>query len=323
VRAVTGGESPAAGVFVAPVATEANGMQIVLRSDPAAVVADGSGRATLSWAAPGWKRVKADAGGHVRSNRLDVCVRPCPDAPPDVGVRTPPPATVPAPRRTPPGGGSLAVGRTRRGELRAGGVRVSLPRITADGNPTGLVSVRWTVRDAGPGLRRFEIASRLPGGRWVRRARGTSQVSALLDLPTARESALRMRIVAAGGERATAVFGRVLVPRDDRVREVRFARHARTVADPLAWRQTVTRLHRGGRVSTRLPAGRPALVVRGARRGARIEVRAGARRRVVALRTRRDGATRFAVAHRRARPGLVRFRVLRGTVDVDGVAATP
>ena len=330
VASANGVDGPAAGVSVSPVATGANGVQTVLRSDPSTVVTDAGGRAVLSWSEPGWKRIKADADGHVRSNRLDVCVLApgatgCADAPPpDTGVRTPPPSRVPEPAGGRPGSGSLVIERRGRGrELRAGGLRVSLPRITADGNPTGLVGVRWSVLDAGPGLRSLELHSRLAGSRWLRRFRGVAQRSALLDLPIGRVSSLRATATAATGESATAAFGSVVVPRDDRVRPLRFSGRRAQVKDPLAWRQTVTRLRRGGRLAVRLPAGRPALVVRGARRGARIGVVAGGRRRTLRVGARRDGATRFAVTGRRSRPGLVRFRVLRGTVDVDGVAVTP
>lgn len=310
---------PAAGVLVAPVATAADGVQTVLRSDAATVTTDAAGQATLTWSTPGWKRIKADANGYVRSNRLDVCVTPCTDPPPDVPVRTPPDSTVPDPTGPQPGSGSLALGPPKRGELVAGPVRVR-PRITTDGNPTGLVGVRWSLR--GSGLREYAIESRVRGGRWKRQARGTAGLSALLDLPIGRVSELRMRIVATTGETATARFGRVLVPRDERVRALRFAGLHRAVKDPLAWRQTVTLLKRGGRLATRLPAGRPALVVRGARNGARIEVRAAGRRQVVRVAARRDGATRFAIARRRE-AGLVRFRVIEGSVSVDGVAVTP
>jgi hypothetical protein len=154
----------------------------------------------------------------------------------------------------------------------------------------------------------------------VRRARGTRELSALLDLPIARVSALRMRIVAASGETAVGRIGSVLVPRDERL--LRFRGPHRESVDPLAWRRSLTTVRRDGRLTARLPAGRPVLVVRG-RRAARVEVRAAGRRHVVRVRARRDGATRFVRAGRRARAGDVRFRVLRGIVGVDGVAATP
>ncbi len=310
-----GSETAAARAGIAPVVTDARGIQTT--GAPVATT-DAAGRATLSWSTPGWKRIKAVADGHVRSNRLDVCVTPCTAAPPGGGVVKPPPSTVPEPRGGRPGSGSLVVGRGGRGELRAGAVRVTRPRITADGNPTGLVSVRWSL--AAGSLRSWALESRLAGGRWVRRARGTTERSALLDLPIARVSALRMRIVAAGGETAAARIGSVLVPRDERLLDFR-GPHRESV-DPLAWRRSLTTVRRGGRLAVRLPAGRPALVVRG-RSGARIEVRAGGRRQVVRVAARRDGATRFVRARRRARAGAVRFRVLRGALGVDGAAATP
>jgi hypothetical protein len=323
----TGDEAPAAGVGVSPVSTDGRGIQTVLAADAATVTTDGAGRATLSWSTPGWKRIKASAHGHVRSNRLDVCVKHagvegCPSPPPDAGVRTPPPSSLPRPSGRRPGDGSLAVGRRRVRELRAGAVRLGRPRITADGNPTGLVSVRWSLLAGAGSIRSIDVESRLPGARWVRRERVTTRTSVLLDLPVARLSEIRLRVTAKMGERAAARLGGVLVPRDERVREVRFRGRRERVRDPRAWRQTLTTLQRGARLTTRLPAGRPTLVVRG-RRSARVEIRAAGRRRVVRVAGRRDGATRFVRGPARRRAGAVRFRVLRGRAGVDGVAASP
>ena len=112
-----GSETAAAQAGIAPVVTDARGIQTT--GAPVATT-DAAGRATLSWSTPGWKRIKAVADGHVRSNRLDVCVTPCTAAPPGGGVVKPPPSTVPEPRGGRPGSGSLVVGRGGRGDAARG-----------------------------------------------------------------------------------------------------------------------------------------------------------------------------------------------------------
>ncbi|EHN11157.1 hypothetical protein PAI11_19770 [Patulibacter medicamentivorans] len=329
-----GGYGDQAGVGVSPVATAANGFQTVLRSDPATKITGADGRTTLSWSTPGWKRIKAERAGAVRSNRLDVCVRApgqadCGPLPADARTRTPPPPSVPEPPKDSSGGGgggSLVDGPGESAPVAVGDVRLSAPRITADGNPTGLVGVRWEVLSAGSGLRSWTIESRLRGvrgARWTRQASGTTQTTALLDLPIARTSQLRVRFVAASGRTSLRTVGEVVVPRDDRVRQLRFGGRLSRVADPRAWRLTVTRLSRGATLRTRLAAGRPTLVVRAARRAARIELRVGRRVQRLTVPGRRDGRTIFVSGRRRTAAGEVRVRVLSGTVAVDGVAARP
>ena len=98
---------PAAGVAVAPVQTEAGtGFQTVEVGNPTAVVTAADGSASVTFADPGWHRVKAqDEENHVRSNRLDVCVEPaggggCGPLSPDAQVRVP--ARYRAPSGAPP-----------------------------------------------------------------------------------------------------------------------------------------------------------------------------------------------------------------------------
>jgi len=90
---------PAADVAIAPVATDADGVELADPAHPLATT-DAAGDASVSFALPGWYRVKAsDDAVYVRSNRLDVCVRPCGDPPADTLVRSAPTAS-PTPTAT-------------------------------------------------------------------------------------------------------------------------------------------------------------------------------------------------------------------------------
>lgn len=86
----------AAGVIVAPVATDPkSGFQTVETAAPDAVTTAADGSAELTFASPGWHRIKAQKeAGFIRSNRLDVCVEPvgggsCGPLPADAVLRVP------------------------------------------------------------------------------------------------------------------------------------------------------------------------------------------------------------------------------------------
>jgi hypothetical protein len=70
------GFAPYAGASVAPVSTSAQGFETVQSESPQTVVTDAEGKASITFVAAGWHRLKAIASGTglVRSNRLDVCV---------------------------------------------------------------------------------------------------------------------------------------------------------------------------------------------------------------------------------------------------------
>jgi hypothetical protein len=92
---------PAVGVKVAPVTTASSGFQTVNTGDARAVTTTSSGTATYTFPGTGWYRIKAAGTGFIRSNRLDVCVRPTPSTdcgalPADAQVRTPPAAAAAA-----------------------------------------------------------------------------------------------------------------------------------------------------------------------------------------------------------------------------------
>jgi hypothetical protein len=81
------GSMPYAGADVSPVKTSANGFENTEATSPQTVTTNAEGKASITFTAPGWHRIKAAAfkkvieGGMereveaaIRSNRLDVCV---------------------------------------------------------------------------------------------------------------------------------------------------------------------------------------------------------------------------------------------------------
>lgn len=327
-----GSRLPAPGVRVAPVVTAPNGAQTTAESDPATVTTNAAGQAALAWATPGWKRVKATAPGYVRSNRLDVCVTAadgsgCGNPPLDVGPRQPPPSTVPTPPKQPSGSGDLVVsgGQQRGRAFSVGDLRVDGLHVTTDGNPSGMVGVRWNV--IGGATRAWRIDYRVPTDRrprWRRAAHGRTELSTLLDLPTGRGVELRIRITPPRGRSVTRSVGSVVVPVDDRVRQVAIGGSRKRESDPLAWRRTVTVLRRGAVVRTKLPAGRPTVVVRSDAKRAVIQVRSGATGtwQRLTIRGRKDGRTAIVRAKKHRRSSTVQVRVVSGKVRLDGMAVT-
>lgn len=329
-----GARGPAAGVIVAPVTTDGNGWQTVARGAAGAQLTGLDGSATLVWDTPGWKRIKADADGFVRSNRLDVCVLDasgadvCGPPPADSEPRTAPATTLPAP--TPEGGGGSGDltdgGAPRVPAITVGGTEVSGLRVTTDGHASGLVNVRWTV--AGAPLKAWRIESRtkpakgIKAGRWKRVASGSDATSAMLDLPTGRTAQLRIRLTGASGPTVTRTLPSVVVPIDDRLRAVRFGGRWARDRDERAWRLTTTRMRTGATLTAKLRAGRPTLVVRADRTRARIELRVGdGKPQRLTVRGRKDGRTQLVSGRRSTKGATIRVKVLSGTVHVDGVAA--
>jgi hypothetical protein len=62
------------GAEVSPLRTAPNGFETVEAGNATSATTGSDGSATLTFAVPGWHRLKATAGGAFRSNRLDVCV---------------------------------------------------------------------------------------------------------------------------------------------------------------------------------------------------------------------------------------------------------
>jgi hypothetical protein len=103
------GSSGFEGADVSPVTTNPiNGFEKVDVEDPATVVTNSAGKASITFTTPGWHRIKATVPGAteegaIRSNRLDVCVpaageTDCGALPPEDEVRVPQ-ATIEAPAR--------------------------------------------------------------------------------------------------------------------------------------------------------------------------------------------------------------------------------
>lgn len=325
-----GARGPAVGVAVVPVITDAGGRQTVVHGGEGATATAADGSATLRWGTPGWKRIKADGDGFVRSNRLDVCVLDavggdCGPPPADSELRAAPATTLPSP--TPEGGsgsGSLVDGSAKAApKVTLGPSTVSGLRVTTDGHASGLVNVRWTV--GGSPLQGWRIESRTKGrkrARWKRVASGREETTAMLDLPVGRTAQLRIRLTGSTGATAVRALPSVVVPTDDRVRKVRFGGRWARDRDLRAWRLTTTRMRRGATLTARVAAGRPTLVVRADRKSARIELRVGnGRTQRITVRGRKDGRTLLVSGRRSAKGGTMRVKVRSGTVHVDGVAA--
>lgn len=149
---------PVASAVVAPVATDpAKGYQEVETSDPSAVTTVADGTVPVTFATPGWHRLKAVKSGHIRSNRLDVCVEPsgggdCGPLPLDAQVRTPPAPEPPSPTPEPPTSNppvSDPAGGGSPGTLPAGSSSISFGRAIAN-REAG--SARIAISVPGPGL---------------------------------------------------------------------------------------------------------------------------------------------------------------------------
>jgi len=323
-----------AGIAVAPVATDP--VTLFQTALPDGVETGGDGRAWRTFDSPGWHRVKAvregatGPDGYVRSNRVDICaidppsVVACPPPPVDVAVR--PPGTDPG-----PGGPRPPTDQppTDPGDRATGGERprLSKPWLLTGLAPRGQFGLRWTVLEAGAGVRSWSVASRAlgkPRCRWARRASGTgARLMARFRLPAGRTHALRLTVVDRRGNRAVTGAGRALAPLDDRSRRLRYAGRWRSARDAGAWRRTVRRGRTGATVRVRLPAGRPTFLLRATRRAARVAVRVGGRSEVFALAPGRADAERTLTARRRPRAGIVELRVLAGEARLDGVAVAP
>ena len=87
-----------------------------------------------------------------------------------------------------------------------------------------------------------------------------------------------------------------------------------------AWLGSVSRAGAGAQVSLTLAAGRPVFLMRATPAAAKVEVSMGSRRQVFAIAAGGAGVPRQITAQPRSNSGRVSLRVLKGTVDLDGVA---
>ncbi len=192
---------PAAGVTVAPVATEpGSGYETVEAGSPDAVVTAADGTAGVSFDSVGWHRLKAqEDAGYVRSNRLDVCVEPmgggsCGPPPSDAQLRVPerylePPApSVLPPPASDPGVSSVP-------SLRLG--RLKLDPHSGAATLVALVSGRGRLRLGGRGVRPF-AAGAGGAGRVALRVRPTTKTLVALRRTGRSPVSLRVAFVADG-----------------------------------------------------------------------------------------------------------------------------
>ena len=312
---LTGAETATPGVAQAYQVTQSGGSpkpiaEAGLTSSPAATITGGSGSFSVTFPGDGWYRLKSDGARFIRSNRVYVCVGACGPAPADAQVRVPP-----TPVFYGPGGAVLRDSPSLAGTTAK--VRIARPVAGTSGYRRGRIVVRWRVIDEGVGLLRWAIgADDLTSARksYVTRARGTSATSASLRLPAGRAYALRFAATDRMQREDTIDLGRVIVPVDERAKNVKRGGPWRKLRSAAAWKGTLLRGRRGARLRVRLPAGRTALLVRGRKAAA---VRIGAK--TVRVRPGR----RTVLGPKRRRAGTVTVSVTRGSIDLDGIAASP
>jgi hypothetical protein len=343
------GSTPYEGADVSPVEAGEKGFERPETENPATVTTGADGKASITFTTPGWHRIKAthlDAEGHedaIRSNRLDVCVPPegeleCGRPPFEDEPRTPayletgeePPLEHEEPSPAPAGttqtsattGVAAFTARTAAGML-----RVRSAHFDARGTARGLIGVHWQPIDGGAGLASWTISSRTlgqKGAKYVIRAHGTRATSALVKLAPGVAYELELTVTDSLGRSATSAIGKVLVPQDDRASgALRYAGSWRHFALAGAWDGGVSRAAAGATVSANLAAGRPVFELREGSREAHVELVDGAQREVLDVGGKRAGALWLLVAPVRSHAGSVTLRVLRGTVDLDGVGVEP
>jgi hypothetical protein len=201
-------------------------------------------------------------------------------------------------------------------------LRVQVPVVDGQGAARGLIGISWRILEAGVGLRSWTISSKVLGSAaaYVTRATGTSATSALLALTPGATYDLQITFTDVLGRNSTTAIGKVLVPLDDRSSGIHYRGRWRKLEQAGAWLSTVSRGGSGAQVTATLGAGRPVFMLRGAPRVAKVEVREGSHRQVFAVAHISGGASRLVAGADRSRAGAVSLRVLKGTVDLDGVA---
>jgi uncharacterized protein DUF4430 len=346
------GSTPYEGAQVSPVEVGEKGFERPETSNPATVTTDAQGKASITFTTPGWHRIKAthfDGEGHedaIRSNRLDVCVPPegeveCGRPPFEDEPRTPAyleagiageefPTKHEEPSSAPAGATQTAATTGVAGftaTTAAGRVRVQSARFDGLGAARGLIGVRWRLIDGGAGVASWTISSKTlgqKGAKYVSRAHGTHATSALAKLAPGIAYELRLTVTDRLGRSTTSTIGNVLVPQDDRSNSsLRYAGSWRHVALARAWYGGVSEASAGATVSANLAAGRPVFELRESSREAHVELSDGTQREVLTVGHARAGALWLLTAPARSHGGTVTLRVLKGTVDLDGVGVEP
>jgi hypothetical protein len=210
------------------------------------------------------------------------------------------------------------------GNQTSSATRVQTPRLDGLGADRGLVGVSWQILEPGVGLSSWSIASRtlgVAGAGYVTRVNGSaSATSALVKLPAGAAYELQITFTDALGRSSTAQIGKVLVPYDDRWGGLHYQGRWQRLKQPGAWLDTISRGAAGAQVSLRLGAGKPTFMLRATSTAAKVQVRAGSHRQVFILAKGPAGALRQITALERSTAGAVSLLVLKGTVDLDGVA---
>jgi hypothetical protein len=210
------------------------------------------------------------------------------------------------------------------GSRTASATRVQTPVLDGLGAGQGLVGVSWRILEPGAGLSSWAVASQtvgVTGAGYVTRGTGSgSATSALVKLPAGAAYELQITFTDALGRSSTAQIGKVLVPFDDRWSGLHYHGRWRRMKQAGAWLDTVSRGAAGAQVSVKLGAGRPVFMLRGMSTAAKVEVRAGSHREVFAVAKGPAGVLRQIAGVERPGVGLVSLLVLKGTVDLDGVA---
>lgn len=338
---------PAAGITVAPVATSTPQLfQQVLTSDPSAVTTSANGTTSISFSTPGWKRIKAEAARFVRSNRLDICVpaagqSDCGPLPDDVALRLAPehpdgpqwpgepgtpttPMTTTATPTTPMTTTPTSATAPPLIAVSTAPVRITGPTLRSPGGTKrNVVAVGWTVDNAGPGVRAWQIDARVwsgKPGRWSKRASGSATAGATVTLSAGRTYQLRLTITDTLGRTSSVIAGTVTVPIDDRSSKIKYKGRTARKADAGAWSRTITALGQSSTARVTLAAGRPVVLLRAVKPGTKIELRSASRRQTFSISA---GKAREIVAARRSRSGPVTIKLLKGAAGIDGVAVKP
>jgi len=343
------GSTPYEGAQVSPVEVSEKGFERPETANPATVTTDADGKASIAFTTPGWHRIKAthfDSESHedaIRSNRLDVCVPPegeleCGRPPFEDEPRTPAyleageevPVKHEDPSTAPPSTGQTAATTGVAGftaTTAAGGVRVQSRHFDGLGAARGLIGVHWRLIDSGADVASWTISSKTlgqKGAKYVSRAHGTHATSALVKLAPGVAYELKLTVIDRLGRSMTSAIGHVLVPQDDRsARALRYAGSWRHVALARAWYGGVSEASAGASVAANLAAGRPVFELRESSREAHVELIDGAQREVLIVGGGRPGALWLLAGSARSHAGAVTLRVMRGTVDLDGVGVEP
>jgi hypothetical protein len=235
----------------------------------------------------------------------------------------PPGGEAPAPSTT-TGTTSLVGSQAVLGSRSTSPIIVQALRLDGLGIERGLVGVSWRTLEAGAGLSSWTISSQLLGvkaaAEVVRATGGASSSSTLVKLPPGALYELQITFTDVLGRSSTMPIGKVVVPYDDRWSGLRYRGRWRQVKQAGAWLGSASSAGVGAEVSATLAAGRPVFLMRATPAPAKVEVRTGSHRQVFAIAAGGAGMPRQITAQQRSKSGQVSLRVLKGTVDLDGVA---